>query len=367
MLPSLTRLALRQADTSVVLKYVDDARLNADAHERGVEKVHGSYCVICLGSFKAGEEVEVFSCGHTSHLNCARNWYGQGKQPKCFVCRQPLTQADRSEVFPADLQPTAANQQPGRLLVANTYLAAVSWRNWRRNDDNDLHPSYYDAYVKIRDILMNDINPNLVNGRGWSALAIACKYGMLDIMRLLLEHPRIDVNLAMNDPGSSPHAFTALSQACTSNNIDVVHLLLDSPNILVDGDLDWTPLMSAVEHGDEGIVRLLLQKGAEVNKTYGVSRSPLMISVLNGDVGMARLLLDNPQTDAVETRINQEYDRILYHRTSPDREQAFYDEPLLILRFVDRDVDFADFRAQLVARRRQIENLIREAARNASS
>ena len=52
----------------------------------------------------------------------------------------------------------------------------------------------------------------------------ACKYGRTDVVKLLLDHPKIDLNARTND-GSTAHII-----ACGNGQKDIAELLFDHPN-----------------------------------------------------------------------------------------------------------------------------------------
>ena len=53
------------------------------------------------------------------------------------------------------------------------------------------------------------------------------------------------------------------------------------------------PLIIACEKGHVDAARLLLDKGAEVNRATEDGRTPLLVACLQGHVDAVRLLLDN--------------------------------------------------------------------------
>ena len=57
-----------------------------------------------------------------------------------------------------------------------------------------------------------------------------------------------------------------------------------------------TPLVTACFNGDVDVARLLLDNGAEVDRTNRNGPTPLFVACQNGHVDAARLLLDNGWT-----------------------------------------------------------------------
>jgi len=113
----------------------------------------------------------------------------------------------------------------------------------------------------------------------YTLLSYACKNGHIVIVKLLLEHPDIDVNLC-----------TPLYCACSNGHIDIVQLLLEHPNI----NLNYcVPLVEAFYSGHIEIVKLLLkQKDIDVNKG-----GALAAACKNGHIGIVQLLLKQKNID----------------------------------------------------------------------
>ena len=118
-------------------------------------------------------------------------------------------------------------------------------------------------------VFMKD-NPSLnVNRReSWSsstALHRACDWGRKGVVKLLLAHPDIDVNVK-NKAGETP-----LSLGCESGKVSVVQLLLKDPRVdvaSVDKN-DCTPLWTASYCGRLKVVEWLIASGrdlGDVNK-----------------------------------------------------------------------------------------------------
>ena len=88
-------------------------------------------------------------------------------------------------------------------------------------------------------------------------LWIACQYGHLDVVRVLLSVDGIDPNRAKKD-GQTP-----LSRACQNGHVDVVRLLLALPGIDVEkGAPGWPPLSLAQHFKHTAIASLLREHAA---------------------------------------------------------------------------------------------------------
>jgi len=103
---------------------------------------------------------------------------------------------------------------------------------------------------------MPGININQLNSKENKAtsLYIACQNGHADVVKLLLTHKDIDVNIPLNTNGASP-----LYIACGMGHADVVQLLLAREDIDVNqvANDGTTPLQIAQLEKQTEIVALL--------------------------------------------------------------------------------------------------------------
>ncbi len=146
----------------------------------------------------------------------------------------------------------------------------------------------------IRSVL-ETTDVNVADDDGWTALHIAAHRQNRELIRLLLEHPDIDVN-ARNKWRSTP-----LMMAANSGNLDIVELLLRHPMILVDLQADYygrTALIETAVKGHAHIARCLVSYGANVNVSDKTGRSTALIEAIkNNHVDIAIYLL---RTGAVD-------------------------------------------------------------------
>ncbi|KAI1767716.1 ankyrin [Hypoxylon sp. FL1150] len=107
-------------------------------------------------------------------------------------------------------------------------------------------------------------------------------------------------------PGYSPLGAAIRKDAeCHPLDFPLTTRLLDAgcdSNSIVQIDLDncnrrWakTPLLVAIEARSEGLVRLLIERGAHVNKeaTWGIRRTPIQASAEIGSLDIVKLLIQN--------------------------------------------------------------------------
>ena len=91
-----------------------------------------------------------------------------------------------------------------------------------------------------------------------------------------------------NNKGQTP-----LSYAAANGHEGVVTLLLEKGAELETKDYDWTPLLYAARNGHEAVVKLLLEKGAELEtKGEGYGQAPLSYAAEKGHEVVVKLLLE---------------------------------------------------------------------------
>ena len=170
----------------------------------------------------------------------------------------------------------------------------------------------------IRMLLDAGVDPNTSTPGGETALMTAARTGKVDAVTLLL-----DRGAAVNAK-DTVHAQTALMWAVLENHSDVVELLLQhgadinahTKVTITKGEYvparpaaasgngiirqralptpngGMTPLLFAIRDGNATMMRLLLDRGADLGQSSGNHTSPLLIALLNGQVGIATDLLN---------------------------------------------------------------------------
>lgn len=136
-------------------------------------------------------------------------------------------------------------------------VAAMLQQRDPKNGNTALHAAVKKGNISIVQLLLpyctaNDVNA--VNSDGWAALHLAAENGELDMFKLLLGHPGINVNIA-DDDGKTP-----LYIAIEKWNDDIASVLILTPGIDVNAPTNAarTPIGLAAEKGNTNIVQLLL-------------------------------------------------------------------------------------------------------------
>ncbi len=184
------------------------------------------------------------------------------------------------------------------------------------------------GYGKVVESLLRSSQGNLAVNKPWNGatpLFQAAQEGCLDVVRLLVEAPGIDLNepwkgmtplfiAARNveveivrllagqpdirlNPGAGGLALNALAELHDASHEEVVEvwrLLAKVPGLDMNGELDHEdfphPLFAAARAGDEAMVKLLLDAGVNVNHSWK-DNTPLFIAAYRGHLDVVKLLL----------------------------------------------------------------------------
>jgi ankyrin repeat protein len=155
-----------------------------------------------------------------------------------------------------------------------------------------------ECYELLREVLNDGIvDANATNNDGMTPLAYAIDDGNLDIVKVLLDMNKINVNLPDTKYGRTP-----LMWAARRGNQTVVKLLLETGNAdpnLKNLRYGWTPLIYATCHGHEAVVELLLEND-DVNPDLEDTRdgrTALSWAAAHGQDAVVKLLLETGQID----------------------------------------------------------------------
>src|SRR3972149_6711686 len=166
---------------------------------------------------------------------------------------------------------------------------------------------------KVRQLIADGVNPAAMYN---SAIRLASEYGYFEVVRLLLQDPRVDpaaldnyaiqwasakghlavVRLLLQDPRVNPAANNneAIQGASHYGHLELVRLLLSDPRVDPTA-LDNYAIRWASENGHLEVVRLLLQD-PRVNPAAD-DNSAIQLASVNGHLAVVRLLLSDPRVD----------------------------------------------------------------------
>ena len=150
----------------------------------------------------------------------------------------------------------------------------------------------------------------LLLGLAAALLSGACDQGPRTPLTQAAVHNDVAALRQLLDNGHKPDeggdSWTALVWASRSGSIDAIKVLLDSgADVNLPGstgdDWDATPLQHAILERQPAVVRLLLDRGADMNRGAGPgSLAPLLLAAGDTDPTILKLLLDHGADPTVE-------------------------------------------------------------------
>ncbi|XP_519806.3 transient receptor potential cation channel subfamily A member 1 [Pan troglodytes] len=156
----------------------------------------------------------------------------------------------------------------------------------------------------VKFLLSRGANPNLRNFNMMAPLHIAVQGMNNEVMKVLLEHRTIDVNL------EGENGNTAVIIACTTNNSEALQILLNKgAKPCKSNKWGCFPIHQAAFSGSKECMEIILRFGEEhgysrqlhINFMNNGKATPLHLAVQNGDLEMIKMCLDNgAQIDPVE-------------------------------------------------------------------
>ncbi len=148
---------------------------------------------------------------------------------------------------------------------------------------------------RVEEILSKeDIDLNIQNERGLTALMIAAELGHERVVESLLKHgadPNIE---SKNIKHSTWDQSTALHTAVRKGNVKLIKILYDYKADLDKGDwMDYTALNQAAAENNENVVQTLLKLGADPNKENELKETTLHEAARMGHTNMIIALVTN--------------------------------------------------------------------------
>ena len=171
------------------------------------------------------------------------------------------------------------------LLTAFALLPAAPAFSETDDEVQFFRAAQIDNTVVVRDVLKRGLDPNLHEPeRGETGLIIAMRHDANRVFKLLLDHPRIDLE------AQSANGSTALMMAAFKRNKRAVNAMLaKGAQVNRKG---WTPLHFAAAAGDLDIMHILLEHHAYIDAGSPSGLTPLMLAAREGMEDAVKLLLE---------------------------------------------------------------------------
>ena len=207
------------------------------------------------------------------------------------------------------VSPGKYDSEKHRVGIARLLLERGGDVNARSQAYTPLHLAVFNGRLEVARVLLDHgASTKLETKEGATALHIVSlgKYDSeehrVGMVRLFLEHGG-DVN------ARSKNTFTPLHVAVFNGKLEVARVLLDNganAKLEIEGGETALHIMSRGKYDSEehrvGIVRLLLERGADVSARSKNAFTPLHSAVLNGRLEVARVLLDRDANAKLETK-----------------------------------------------------------------
>ena len=259
-------------------------------------------CAICREPIKS---IDIFHlhCAHDFHKHCIKAWFGISQT--CPLCRKAATGQDllrlgleRSGGLPAVPQPNhkllfAAGMGHGAMVEEALAEGADPCYQSLNNAETSLMVAAEHGHVAIVQRLLAVMPVGRLDVRniyGETALLKAFTSGHIDIARILLQ--------AGADPSiCSNNGTTALHCAVRLCREDIVTMFLTNQRMTnaivlnLPAALMETPLMLACRYGFAGIVRRLLNAGADAELARNIfGKTTMQIARESGNAEIIRLI-----------------------------------------------------------------------------
>lgn len=173
-----------------------------------------------------------------------------------------------------------------KIILSSVFLSFFSVSATAGSFDDWFIAIKNDQPGKVRELLQKGFDPNTIEPkRGDTGLILAMRENARDVMAVLLADKRTKIDT------EAFNGDNALMIACYNGNEKAVKILLDKgARVNKNG---WTPLHYAAASGNDPIVKRLLDKDAFVNAASPNATTPVMMAARGGHIYTVKLLYDH--------------------------------------------------------------------------
>jgi uncharacterized protein len=167
------------------------------------------------------------------------------------------------------------------------YLVVLAWfsvANAGSYDDFFAAVTRDDA-ATVRELLDRGFDPNTINAQGLTGLYLALRDSSLKTAQVLVEWPKTNVE------SRTPQDESPLMMAALRGRTEIVRKL-----VARDADVNktgWTPLHYAATSAHLDIIELLLEHHAYIDAESPNGTTPLMMAAMYGTPAAVKLLLES--------------------------------------------------------------------------
>ncbi len=314
MLPNLGRLSLQQADTRVVFTY-DDTEKWDKAYK---QKFQENECPVCFEKFKRGDEIVVLECGHVFCGECFRQWDQNKRNcPLCrkrveddelltpeglfLKAAKVGNLAKVTQMLKDGIDVNAHDENDTTALMwacvnehTHVALALLKHKDIKVDlanikGETALHRTSYQGMLKVvEELIEKGANANKQDKDGHTALIQACINEHTHVALALLEREDINVDLV------NKYGHTALQWASFKGMLEVVEKLIEKGADVNKQNKDgYTALIMACDRGMLVVVEKLIEKGADVNVQDAYGNTALLAACRKEHTDVALALLSH--------------------------------------------------------------------------
>jgi len=164
---------------------------------------------------------------------------------------------------------------------------------------------------RVAGCILIGVDVNMKFGGGWSALTIAAKNNFVRLIEdVLLEDPKLDINICTSAPGTSYHNNTALIYACEKGNAEIVKKLVSHKSIKIElaNSYGITALHTAAWNSSECVKILADVPGLNWNCKDFASWTPLTHALAAGNAEAVESIISQKNFDfSVKNNLGMSY------------------------------------------------------------
>lgn len=143
----------------------------------------------------------------------------------------------------------------------------------------------FNDVATVKSLISKGVSPNATDPKGEPMLNLAIKDKSEGVVSLLLSNMNTDVDL------SNKSGETSLMIASINGDLPIVKALVLQRKAQID-HIGWTPLHYACARGHLDVASFLIAHGATIDSLSQGNTTPLMMAVQSGNEVLVKLLLD---------------------------------------------------------------------------
>lgn len=193
-----------------------------------------------------------------------------------------LTDAQKDQITTVfnELASTPDDAQPGGGTIEKSSLGNVLVKSGMLRHDNDVVNTLISRYAGNEPICLADVME-------FARQIHAPTYHYGNRLRRAVDRGEVNAVAELLVRGCNPNCqdgegLTPLHYACEYGKLDIIHTLFDKAGDLIQIDIKdkygWSPLFTAVHHGNHPCVKALIRKGCNVNLVNDNGKTALHIA-----------------------------------------------------------------------------------------